>query len=245
MINYSTLGRQIFYILIVPAFKVNAKERFILSITRRKIRNAVKVLTEAIKTVEGKQIINELHVKFEFTNERNVKSIESVDVSEEWRDIAGFNGDYQISNFGRVRSCKIGNEWRMLRPGTNERGYKHVALCDGSGKRIECKIHRLVAAAFLTNPENLPEVEHRDDNPANNHVSNLFWSTHSENMKHAAQTGRMKRIVGLKNPSSKLTAAQVRYIRNHYKPHDPVFSGAALGRKFNLSLTKNSLITVK
>ena len=109
-------------------------------------------------------------------------------VLEIWRDIRGYEGIYQVSNLGRVKSLRFDREI-ILRPRTVRGGYKNVCLCL-NGNDSTRQVHRLVAEAFLPNPNNLPQVDHLDNNPSNNCVENLEWVTNSENMKRAYQRGR-------------------------------------------------------
>lgn len=130
---------------------------------------------------------------------------------EIWKDIAGFEGIYQISNFGRVKSLgrySIQKHWvteKLLNSHPNNSGYLDVSLYD-NGKRIHKKIHRLVAEAFIPNPNNLPEVDHIDTNKYNNHVSNLRWCTSSEN--HLNPITRKHRSDNLKG--RKLSQEQIK-----------------------------------
>lgn len=114
---------------------------------------------------------------------------------EEWRDIEGFEGLYQVSNKGRVRSLDHetnGKRYcgRILSSGVSA-GYQLVRLSKGAEK-ISQRIHRLVAKAFIENPDNLPEVNHLDGNKNNNCVENLEWCTSKENKVHAWVTGLTK-----------------------------------------------------
>jgi hypothetical protein len=94
--------------------------------------------------------------------------------------------------------------------------------------------HRIVAEAFLPNPDNLPEVNHEDGNKHNNNASNLEWCTRSENMKHAYQTG-LKSSAGAKNSRCKLSEENVAFIREHYIARDKEFGAKALGRLFGVA----------
>ena len=98
--------------------------------------------------------------------------------------------DYFITEEGEVYSMKYGKK-RLLKQQEHYKGYKVVSLTVNN-KKTTLKIHRLVACAFLPNPENKEQVNHIDGNKKNNHVSNLEWSTQSENQIHAHRTGLMK-----------------------------------------------------
>lgn len=103
---------------------------------------------------------------------------------EEWREIREYP-KYSVSNEGRVRNFKTG---RILKQGTHKQGYHLVWLSDENGRHGK-SVHRLVAEAFIPNPNGKPQVNHIDGNKANNGVKNLEWNTGSENTKHAYKTG--------------------------------------------------------
>jgi hypothetical protein len=107
-------------------------------------------------------------------------------MQEIWKDIAGYEGLYQVSNLGNVRNVNWRGSGvaRSLRPKLTRDGYRVVRLCM-SGKRKECFVHRLVAGAFLPNPGDLPIVNHKDENRENNAASNLEWCDHSYNMRYS------------------------------------------------------------
>lgn len=110
---------------------------------------------------------------------------------EIWADIDNFVGRYQVSNFGNVRSIvdNHGKEKCQLKtPYPCKKGYWYVQLFV-KDIHFRDSLHRLVAKAFLPNPANKKTVKHIDGNKANNHVSNLEWATHSENLLHAHATG--------------------------------------------------------
>lgn len=100
-------------------------------------------------------------------------------MTEEWRDIEGFDGVYQISSLGRVRSFKTGKE-RFLKGSVYNTGYKTITLRH-NGKDCQKLLHRLVAETFIPNPENKPEVNHINCKRDDNRVENLEWVTHYEN----------------------------------------------------------------
>lgn len=119
-------------------------------------------------------------------------------ICEVWKPIPGYEGFYEISSHGSVRSVdrnityKDGREYfykgKTLVPRVDRVGCKYVHLYI-NGKRRAFTIHRLVAIAFIENIENLSDVNHIDGNRLNNRVSNLEWCTHAENMQHAFRTG--------------------------------------------------------
>ena len=110
-------------------------------------------------------------------------------MTEEWKDVKGYEGLYQVSNLGRVRSLdayvKSGRsttgyrfrKGRILSLRQSDRGYMYVVFGDRKGFQV----HRLVALAFIPNPNNLPIINHKDENPSNNTVTNLEWCSHSYN----------------------------------------------------------------
>jgi len=131
---------------------------------------------------------------------------------EDWKTIKGYP-NYLISNEGRVFSYKSN---KFLKPGKGSRGYLIVVLCNNSVGKSHT-IHRLVALAFIPNPENKLTVNHIDSVRTNNHVSNLEWTTYSENNQHGYDFGFIKPVKGSKNVQSKLTESQVKEIRSLYK----------------------------
>lgn len=119
---------------------------------------------------------------------------------EIWRDVYGYEGFYQVSNCGNVRSLsrtvqRLNNSDLTLRGRVcsqtlSDKGYLTVGLCrDNRIKRVY--VHKLVAIAFVDNPNNLTEINHIDENPLNNRVENLEWCTHKQNMNH----GTVKRRI--------------------------------------------------
>lgn len=158
---------------------------------------------------------------------------------ETWKDVAGFNGEYMVSDHGNVRSNKNRRKAKLLKPYVLKNGYLQVVFFHN--KKFHCfRVHRLVAETFIPNPDGKPQVNHKDGNKLNNAVSNLEWVTGSENQKHAYKTGLMPfrggfRGKGENNPNAKLTNDQARTIRSIYKPRSTEFGARALGRKYGVN----------
>lgn len=129
---------------------------------------------------------------------------------EVWKDIRGYENLYQSSTFGRARSLDNYRKGRngslrfckgkILKPSTDKDGYLLVGLCK-NGKQKTYKVHRLVAEAFIPNPNNLPQVNHKDENKQNNFVSNLEWCSakYNSNYGTAIQRSSEKKINGKKS----------------------------------------------
>lgn len=111
---------------------------------------------------------------------------------EIWHDIIGFEGLYQVSNLGRVKSLYFGKE-RLLSAGKDKLGYLHVVLCK-DGKNI-CYIHRLVAEAFIPNPNGYTEVNHKDEIKSNNVATNLEWCNRKYNINHGTRNDRVSKAL--------------------------------------------------
>lgn len=134
---------------------------------------------------------------------------------EIWKDIPDFNGLYQVSNLGNVRSL-ITN--RLLKINGDNYGYLQVILYKDK-KRITGKVHRLVAKAFIENQYNKPQVNHKDGNKLNNHVSNLEWMTNKENKRHAMDTGVTKMHINTRIGNIKSKGTVILNVQNgvYYK----------------------------
>jgi hypothetical protein len=168
---------------------------------------------------------------------------------ELWRDVVGYEGLYQISNYGRLKSLSRvehlvysdgrqgvrNRKEKILNPSTDKDGYLITGLRrDGVQKTV--KLHRIVAIAFIPNFDSLPEVNHKDGNKHNNTVDNLEWSSHQDNITHAVET-ELRDGRGERNVNAKLTGEDVAYIRKNYTPRHKEFSAVALSNKFGVSAT--------
>lgn len=109
--------------------------------------------------------------------------------NEEWRDIVGYEGKYQVSSLGRVRSFARSNIPRIIVPHYDKDGYVMYPLFN-NGKPIPKKGHRLVAIAFIPNIKNLPQINHKDEVKDNNRVSNLEWCDNLYNNRYGTKRQR-------------------------------------------------------
>jgi len=140
---------------------------------------------------------------------------------EIWKDVVGYEGLYQVSNLGNVRSlsrlvdyghCKAFREGRVLAKAIDKDGYELVGLNKSSKSKL-CKVHRLVAESFVRNTNQLSIVNHKDGVKNNNNINNLEWVNNSENIQHAYDSGLAKAHKGEKCGASKLTEEQVQTMR--------------------------------
>ena len=145
---------------------------------------------------------------------------------EEWRPVVGYEGLYEVSNTGQVRSLDRFyyrlHKGKVLSPAKDRYGYLTVTLnCNGKSKTI--KIHRLVAEAFLPNPDNLPQVNHKDEDKTNNNVTNLEWCTAKYNVNFGTRQERYRNTMLEKGHWSGLSREEYekkRYQENKDKRKD-------------------------
>lgn len=126
-------------------------------------------------------------------------------MNEEWKDIEGFEGLYEVSNLGRVRSLQFHGKSRIkLMSQSNSDGYKVVKLTNWeAGIKGTYKVHILVAKAFIPNIDNKPFIDHIDTNRTNNVITNLRWVTHLENQNNPITLKRLRKAITNYNKSDK------------------------------------------
>lgn len=126
-------------------------------------------------------------------------------MGEIFKDIKDLEGKYQVSNFGNVLSLNYGRTGKpkLLKPLTEGGGYLFVNLCK-NGKKKMFKIHRLVAETFLENPDNLPQVNHKDEDKTNNRVDNLEWCDNKYNCNYGTRIERIVKKQTNRNKSKKV-----------------------------------------
>jgi len=140
-----------------------------------------------------------------------------MDTIEIWRDVPGYEGMYRVSTHGRVASYprlrKNGKQHKDRIMRTAQKGgsyeYYQVLLTDLAGNRKKCMIHRLMAFAFIPNPDSKPEINHKNGNKHDNRLENLEWVTASENRQHSFANGLQLIQRGEKCRWAKLTDADV------------------------------------
>lgn len=148
-------------------------------------------------------------------------------MNEIWKPVKGFEGLYEVSNIGRVKSFvgRWGIKERILKPWLTSNGYWHVCLGRGNKKMI----HKLVLEAFAPNPKGKPCCNHKNGIRTDNRIENLEWCTYAENNRHAIDV--LGKCLGEKNPHAKLNAKQVRVIK-HLKNIKPKMSSPEVAKYF-------------
>ena len=164
-----------------------------------------------------------------------------VSTQEIWKDVPGFEGFYQVSNIGRVRSLDrvkcdgIRMKGRIMKSRLDSCGYEMVGLSkDGSHKSQS--VHRLVAMAFIPNPDLLPQVNHIDEVRNHNTVDNLEWCTVLYNQNYGNRKLRSSESSkGENNSRHKLTEKQVIEIRSTYIPSDSIYGKRPLSKRYGVT----------
>lgn len=138
-------------------------------------------------------------------------------MKEEWKDIIGYEGLYKVSNLGRIKSLKrevkrkTGNyiaKEKILKQMKLKNGYLRVGLYKDKVYKVYF-VHRIVALAFLKNPNNHPEVNHIDENKENNMVKNLEWVTREDNVKHGTKIERCKLKLSKRVKGTNVTTGEI------------------------------------
>lgn len=146
-------------------------------------------------------------------------------MAEEWREVPGYEGFYEVSNTGRVRSLdrithQIRNgkvlprkrKGKMLSLVVYSTGYENVRLCGADRVQTTLGVHRVVAQSFIPNPDNKRFVNHIDGNPRNNRLDNLEWTTPLENTRHAISIGLVNNK-GISNPAAKYPEHKIAFAK--------------------------------
>ena len=119
-------------------------------------------------------------------------------INENWKAVVGYEGLYEVSDLGRVRSLNYNKTGviQVLKPRASKDGYVRVKLSKEGKAKTLC-VHRLVAQAFIPNPDGLPEVNHKDENPANNCVENLEYCDRSYNINYGTRNEKAAKALSI------------------------------------------------
>ena len=142
-----------------------------------------------------------------------------------------FIDKYYVSNYGNVKNINTG---KILKPRKQHKGYLVVNLSI-NGKIKTYTIHRLVANLFIPNPQNLPQVNHKDLNKENNYVENLEWCSAVYNIEHSYISGNRHIIGGLEHYNHKLTYKEVKELRQIYKPFSKIPNITKVAKQYGVS----------
>ena len=157
-----------------------------------------------------------------------------MNIEEIWKPVVGYEGLYEVSNFGRIMSMTPFGGPRLKAQNKNTTGYYQVGLCKKNVLKRWC-VHRVVAQAFIQNPNNLPEVNHRDGNKQNNVANNLEWMTKADNLRHSWKLGLHVSPRGENARHAKLKAFQIEEIKAHIAENK--LSLCAIGRLYGITGT--------
>lgn len=153
-------------------------------------------------------------------------------MEEIWKDVVGYEQYFRVSNLGRVWSKRTN---KILKTVAHPNGY--CVFCTRFGGRnspaVMLRVHRLVAEAFIGNPQNKPFVNHKDGVKTNNVAENLEWVTKQENVRHAWDNGLAKAMFGERNPNCKISDNQAIEVKNLYATGN--FSHRKLGEIYSVS----------
>ena len=189
----------------------------------------ILLLERNLKTANKK--IAELDKKI-FDLEKDYFCVENLP-DEIWKDVEGYEGIYQISNKGRIKSFHYGRA-HLMRGGGGKSGYRTVVLNKDGRSRTKL-LHVLIAKTFIPNPEKKPFVNHKDGDKLNNCVENLEWVTAKENTRHAIENGLIKRNYGTDHQMSKFSDEDIKFIFSVFKKGDRNFGINALAKKFGVN----------
>jgi hypothetical protein len=156
---------------------------------------------------------------------------------ERWMPVKEYEGIYEVSNKGRVKSLERKDKRgflrkeRIMRQVVNPRGYSFIVTQDKRSKVV----HRLVAEAFIDNPDGKGEVNHLNGIKTDNRLENLEWATHSENLLHACREGLRNTPKGEKNHNAKLTNKESEKVRELYAGGDWTYK--KLSEKYDVGIS--------
>lgn len=168
---------------------------------------------------------------------------------EIWKDVESYKGIYKVSNTGKIKSIdrniKMGSGFGVCKGKTlsdykDKDGYLVVSLSNKSKYKLS-KVHRVVASAFIPNPLNLPQVNHKDGVKTNNHVDNLEWCDGFHNMRHANRTGLVNHKKGDNHHRRKVSSHMINVLKRYLKIY-PNANRTMLAKKLNITRSYISVL---
>lgn len=178
-------------------------------------------------------------------------------IEEIWKDLKGYEKYYSVSNMGRIKSksriivksngVKVNYEGKILSPIVNSDGYRQFKLYTDNGYKTT-RLHRAIAETFIPNPNNLPEVNHKDCNRENNRVDNLEWCDHKYNVHYAIKNGNhicCKDLYGENNPNYHNDTLKKRYEQNPELKQLLARKGSQNGTARKVALYDNKMCFIK
>lgn len=153
---------------------------------------------------------------------------------EEWRDIEGYEGLYQISNMGQIKSFKRLASGEKLKLIHYENDYPNIVLRDWNKRGKKFKVHRIVAKTFIPNPFNYSVINHKNGIKSDNRVANLEWCTYQQNVVHSFKVLKHEVAKGESAGNTKLTKVQVKQIYD--LSNNSVATLKDLSKMFNISI---------
>ena len=171
--------------------------------------------------------------------------------NEKWLPVVGYEGLYEISNYGRIYSVPNNNKvGGILKDHIDKKTGYHFIILSKNNKTFNTGIHRLVAQAFIPNPENKPTVNHIDGNKSNNNINNLEWATHKEQLIHSFKLGlrdkqcNIERKCVLIYPNNKFIKFETIDSLNKFLGKSKSFCANKIRKYGNIFYVKDKMISI-
>lgn len=162
----------------------------------------------------------------------------TIKIEEVWKDIQSYEGYYQISNHGRVKSFHINKKGKLLKIALANTGYESVGLYKNRIQR-KASPHRLVAEHFIPNPHNYPEVNHIDEKKTNNHVNNLEWCSKEYNLNHGTRNRRIAKAQSKAVSAKCIATGKIMFFESISEARRSGFNASSIWKVCNGKMNKH------